>query len=222
MCQLKHDIQKMGGNVIHIKTDSIKISNPTKEIEDYILKKGKEYGYSFEVESIYERLCLVNNAVYIAHCSLDKENGKEAGHWTATGAQFQIPYVFKKCFSHEKIEFKDLCETKEVKTVMHLDMNENLPEGEHSYKFIGKVGLFSPIKKGFGGGELVKESKKKDDTIGYDAVTGTKGYRWLESEEVIKQHKEEDIDLSYYDSLVNTAIDTISTYGDYEWFVNVQ
>lgn len=222
MCQLKHDIQKMGGNVIHIKTDSIKISNPTKEIEDYILKKGKEYGYSFEVESIYERLCLVNNAVYIARCSLDKENGKEAGHWTATGAQFQIPYVFKKCFSREKIEFKDLCETKEVKTVMHLDMNENLPEGEHSYKFIGKVGLFSPIKKGFGGGELVKESKKKDDTIGYDAVTGTKGYRWLESEEVIKQHKEEDVDLSYYDNLVNTAIDTISTYGDYEWFVNVQ
>ena len=103
---------------------------------------------------------------------------------------------------------------------MCLDMNEGLPEGQHSFKYIGKVGLFSPIKSGCGGGELVKESKKKDGSIGYDAVVGTKGYRWLESEDVIKNHKENDIDISYYDNLVNEAIDTISTFGDYEWFVS--
>lgn len=218
MCQLKHDILKMGGNVVHIKTDSIKISNPSKEVEDYILAKGLEYGYTFEVESIYERFCLVNNAVYIAKTSPEDEHG---GEWTATGAQFQVPYVFKKCFTHDKINVSDLCETKEVKTAMCLDMNENLPEGDHSLKFIGKVGLFTPIKPGCGGGELVKESKKKDGSIGYDAVVGTKGYRWLESEDVIKNKKENDIDISYYDTLVNEAIDTISTYGDYEWFVSV-
>lgn len=220
MCQLRHEIEDMGGTVVHIKTDSIKVSNPTEEIKNYILNRGKEFGYTFEIESIYTKFCLVNNAVYVARCSMDKENGDEAGHWTATGTQFQIPYVFKKCFTHEEIEFGDFCETKEVKTSIYLDMNEDLPEGEHSLKFVGKVGLFTPIKKGFGGGLLVKESKKKDGSIGYDAVTGTKDYRWLESEEVIKEHKKNDVDISYYDNLVNEAIETISTYGDYEWFVS--
>ena len=220
MCQLRHEIEDMGGTVVHIKTDSIKVSNPTEEIKNYILNRGKEFGYTFEIESVYTKFCLVNNAVYVARCSMDKENGDKAGHWTATGTQFQIPYVFKKCFTHEEVKFEDFCETKEVKTSIYLDMNEDLPEGEHSLKFIGKVGLFTPIKKGFGGGLLVKESKKKDGSIGYDAVTGTKDYRWLESEEVIKEHKENDVDISYYDNLVNEAIETISTYGDYEWFVS--
>ena len=35
-----------------------------------------------------------------------------------------------------------------------------------------------------------------------------------------KEHKENDVDISYYDNLVNEAIETISTYGDYEWFVS--
>ena len=219
MCKLKHEVQALGGEVVHIKTDSIKVANPSQDIKKYILGEGIKYGYMFEIESVYERFCLVNNAVYIARTG---EGGEEDSHkWTATGAQFQVPYVFKKCFSHEPIDITDLCETKEVKTSMYLDMTEDEDAEEHALKFIGKVGLFCPIKPGHGGGELVKESKKKDGSIGYDAVVGTKGYRWLESEEVIKNHKEDDIDISYYDALVNQAIDTISTFGDYEWFVSV-
>ena len=221
MCQLKKEVQSMGGEVVHIKTDSIKVSKPSEAIKKYILQRGKEYGYDFEIESIYERFCLVNYAVYIAKCSDNKENGDEAGKWTATGTQFQVPYVFKKCFSHEQIVDRDLCEAKEVKTAMYLNMNEGLPEETLNLKFIGKVGLFTPIKPGFGGGELVKESKKKDGSTGYDSVTGAKGYRWLESEEVFSNDKmKENIDLSYYDELVNDAVDTISTFGDYEWFAN--
>ena len=270
MCQLKHELLEMGANVVHVKTDSIKVVNPTKKIEDYILKKGKEFGYTFEVESVYERFCLVNDAVYIAKCSMDESNGEEAGHWTATGTQFAVPYVFKKCFSHEPIEFADLCETKSVESSLYLDMNEGLSdeyeiiytklrdaralekaisqgkEGHitkpqqllldtyahmsdaelaeklakyHAYNFVGRVGLFSPIKPGCGGGDLVREQIKKDGTIGYNAVAGTTGYKWLESEQVIKLHKEKDVDLDYYDNLVNQAIDTISKFGDYEWFV---
>ena len=283
MRMLRLEVQEMGALVVHVKTDSIKISNMSKEIEDYIIKRGKEFGYTFELESIYERFCLVNDAVYVAkYDALDPEYIKSMGEvtedgdelkapirWTATGTQFQVPYVFKKCFSHEPIEFADLCETKEVKTVMHLDMNEGLDDGQklyyekikevrikatqdpnlvgpltkkeqvllnetsditdaelanklasyHAYKFIGRVGLFTPIKPGCGGGELVREQLKKDGTTGYDAVVGTKGYRWLEAEDVIKNHKEKDIDLDYYDNLVNDAIDTISKFGDYEWFV---
>ena len=84
MCQLRHEIEDMGGTVVHIKTDSIKVSNPTEEIKNYILNRGKEFGYTFEIESIYTKFCLVNNAVYVARCSMDKENGDKAGHWTAT------------------------------------------------------------------------------------------------------------------------------------------
>ena len=211
----------MGGNVIHIKTDSIKVVNASASIQKYIMERGKEYGYDFEIESEYDKMCLVNDAVYIAKCSDNKEiNGKKAGKWTATGTQFQIPYVFKKCFSHEEIENKDLCEAKSVKTAMYLNMNEGKNSDDLSLKFIGKVGLFTPIKPGCGGGELVRESTKKDGSTGYDSVTGTKGYRWLESEEVFDNHLEKNIDYSYYDELVNDAIDTISTYGDYEWFVS--
>lgn len=90
----------------------------------------------------------------------------------------------------------------------------------HKYQFIGRVGLFCPIKPGCGGGILLREQLKPNGTIGLDSVTGTKGYRWLEAEQVKALKKEKDIDLSYYDNLVNTAIDTISKYGDYEWFVS--
>lgn len=54
----------------------------------------------------------------------------------------------------------------------------------------------------------------------YYAVGGTKGYRWLEAEFVEKMNKMSDIDETYYISLVNDAVDTISKYGDFEWFVS--
>ena len=93
-------------------------------------------------------------------------------------------------------------------------MNENLGDGEHDYHFVGKVGLFCPIKKGCGGGLLY--SKKEDK---YNSVTGTKGYRWLESEMVKELHKEDDVDISYYRHLVDEAIKKIELYGDFEQFV---
>lgn len=54
----------------------------------------------------------------------------------------------------------------------------------------------------------------------YYAATGSKGYRWLESEIVEELSKEEDIDRSYYDRMVDDAVDTIKKYGDFEWFVS--
>lgn len=136
---LRLKVQAMGATVVHIKTDSIKIADPTKEVEQFILDYGKQWGYNFEIESIYDRICLVNDAVYIAKCSMDSENGEEAGHWTATGAQFQHPYVFKTLFSKEKLEFRDLCETRAVKTDMYLDMNEAKPNVEAFEKELDKI-----------------------------------------------------------------------------------
>ena len=225
---LKNEIQSRGFTVIHCKTDSIKVVNPTEELSDFIMDYGKQYGYNFEIEHIFERICLVNNAVYVA--KLAEDDPEAPGQWTATGTQFQVPYVFKKLFSKEPIEFEDLCETKEVKnSAIYLDMNESLPEGEHDYHFIGRVGNFCPIKPGCGGADLVRTSTGKDGTVKYDSVTGTKGYRWLESETVKILGKEKDIDRSYYDEMVNAAIygkgtckdrkPGISDFGDFEHFV---
>lgn len=214
MIDLKHAVQEKGYTVAHIKTDSIKIPHATKFIIDFVTEYGKAWGYNFEHEATYDRMCLVNDAVYIARYSSNKDiNGKHAGEWTATGTQFQVPYVFKTLFSKEPIEFNDLCETKTVTSALYLDMNENLPDGEHDYKFVGKAGQFCPIKPGKGGGILLREKDGK-----YNSATGTKGYRWMESELVKDLHKENDIDRSYYDELVNQAVEAISTYGDFEYF----
>lgn len=238
MINLKHEVQNRGFTVAHIKTDSIKIPNATPEIIQFVMDYGKRYGYSFEHEATYERMCLVNDAVYIAKY----KDGKHVGEWTATGTQFQIPYVFKKLFSRELIAFEDMCETKSVSSSLYLDMNEGLPDVNeyekkrdllikesadipeellqkiatgHSYHFVGKVGQFCPIKPGAGGGLLMREKDGK-----YYAATGTKGYRWLESEMVRELGKIDDIDRRYYENLANEAVETISKYGDYEWFVS--
>lgn len=248
MIDLKHEVQKRGFTVAHIKTDSIKIPDATPEIIQFVMDFGKRYGYTFEHEATYERMCLVNDAVYIAKY----KDGKHAGEWTATGTQFQIPYVFKKLFSGEKITFEDMCETKSVSSSLYLDLNEGMPdvtqyekqfakaesdykkgilsdttfestchelnakisEG-HNYRFIGKVGQFCPIKPGCGGGLLMREKDGK-----YYAATGSKGYRWLESEMVRELEKFESIDRTFYDNLVDEAVKTISQYGDFEWFVS--
>ena len=285
MINLKHAVQEKGYIVAHIKTDSIKIPNATPEIIKFVTEYGKLYGYNFEHEATYDRMCLVNDAVYIArYASIEKcyklfgkdyvessddickENKENPGKWTATGAQFAVPYVFKTLFSKEDILVEDMCETKCVaKGDLYLDMNFNLPdvseyENEldklrksfketcdgkivkpddfdsmnsvsgtftderdrlkneiakgHNYIFVGRVGQFCPIKPDKGGGILYRCDNQK-----YYAVTGTKGYRWLESEVVKTLGKEADIDRSYYDKLVNDAVENISQYGDFTWFV---
>lgn len=266
MVNLKHEVQKRGFTVAHIKTDSIKIPDATPAIIDFVMEYGKLYGYNFEHEATYDRMCLVNDAVYIAKY----KDGKHAGEWTATGTQFQVPYVFKKLFSRESIEFEDMCETKSVTSALYLDLNENLPQldarelkelddldkawhsdapedwdvilkkygydseyaggrysdlckkndASHDYHFVGKVGQFCPIKPGCGGGLLLRETEnKKTKEKGYAAATGSKGYRWLESEMVRELGKQDDIDRGYYNGLVDEAVKSLSSYGDFERFI---
>ncbi len=261
MIDLQKEVEKRGFVVAHIKTDSIKIPDATPEIIQFVMEFGKQYGYTFEHEATYDKMCLVNDAVYIAKY----KDGKHAGEWTATGTQFAVPYVFKKLFSKEEIVFGDLCEAKSVSSALYLDMNENLPhlttdeekefakidkawhsddsadrdklekklgytseemssryaelckrnDASHNYIFIGKVGNFCPIKAGCGGGVLYREKDGK-----YYAATGSKGYRWLESEMVRELGKQADIDEQYYIQMVDEAIAAISKYGDFEQFVS--
>ena len=233
MRTLQDEVQQRGFTVAHIKTDSIKIPDATPEIIDFCMDFAKKYGYTFEHEATYEKMCLVNNAVYIAkyldadtakaqYGYIPEKNEKKGGHWTATGAQFQVPYVFKTLFSHEDIVFDDLCETKSVsKGAIYLDKNEALPEDKHNYIFVGRVGQFCPIKPGCGGALLMREAGVRDDgETKYNSVTGAKDYRWLESEMVYNLHLEDSIDRSYFDKMVDEAADTIAQYGDLEWFVS--
>jgi hypothetical protein len=212
MIDLKHAVQEKGYVVAHIKTDSIKIPNADQGIIDFVMEFGKKYGYTFEHEATYDRLCLVNDAVYIAR---EKNQDGTLGHWTATGTQFQVPYVFKTLFSKEPIIFNDLCETKTVTTALYLDMNESLAEDEHDYHFVGKAGRFCPILPGKGGGLLMREKDGK-----YSFATGSKGYRWLESEMVKALGREDDIDRSYYNAMVDEAKSAIDKYCDFEWFAS--
>lgn len=262
MKTLQDEVESRGFKIVAIKTDSIKIADATKEIVDFCMDFAKKYGYTFEHEATYDKICQINDADYIARykeaswCEqhygyVPGDNQDHEWQWTVTGAQFAVPYVFKKLFSKEEIKFDDLCETKSVaKGVIYLDMNEQLPDVEyledelekrkkgakklnpilenctdedlvkqiqngHNYIFVGKVGRFCPIKPGCNGGILYRENEGK-----YFAVTGTKGYRWLESELVQELGRENDIDNSYYENLANEAVESIAEYGDYEWFVS--
>lgn len=287
MIDLLTRVQELGYKVIHVKTDSIKIANYDQKVIDFVCDYGKKFGYTFEIEHIFDRICLVNNAVYICKYSDDPANGNMAGKWEGTGDQFKeesSPYEFKTLFSHDEIGFYDLCVTQTVKVGLglYLDFDENLPDATllekeeeklikkwhktgyelndendaklatafkpdlttipdkkldqyvaemyhadyirlcenreeqkkcHDYHFVGKAGLFCPMKPGAGGGRLVRENNGK-----YAYAAGSKDYRWLESDMVKELHLEDQIDMSYFNGLANDAIETISQFGDFYAF----
>ena len=289
MIDLMLEVKKLGYHVIHVKTDSIKIADPDEKIFQFVYDYGKKFGYTFEIEHKFEKICLVNDAVYICKYSEDQANGKLAGKWEGTGDQFKeesSPYVFKTLFSHDPVDFYDLTETQTVKVGggLYLDMDEELPDSEpyekeetrllnkwkkvgyelstendrnldngfapnltdvpdkkmeqyakevyhqdyirlcdiqeeirkcHDYHFIGKAGLFCPIKSGCSGGRLVRENNGK-----YGYAAGAKGYRWLEAETVKEYKLEDSIDISYFDEMKNKAIEAISAFGCFETFAN--
>lgn len=274
MVNLKHEVMDRGYTVAHIKTDSIKIPWADEKIIKFVTDYGKKYGYSFEHEATFDRMCLLNGSTYICKVKEGDENGAGPGEWSGTGTEVQKdanPYVFKRLFSHEDIQFSDLCETKSVKSAMYLDFNEGLPDVSefeklkklrrvgkridgrwvketnksddgftksehalldkydnlsdedldkeilkgHKYKFIGKVGLFTPLVDGAGGGLLVREQAG-----GYYSVTGAKGYRWMESADVQALHLEPKIDYSYYDNLVEETKKDIQQFGSFDLFIS--
>jgi hypothetical protein len=208
MIDLKHEVQARGFTVAHIKTDSIKIPDASPEIIDFVVDYGKKFGYTFEHEATYEKFCLVNDAVYIA---------KNGGKWSATGAQFQHPYIFKTLFTGEEIEFDDLCETKQVtQGSMYLDFDAvQKPAALPQYRqFVGRTGRFVPVTPESGGGLLYRVKDGKDY-----AVTGTKGYFWLEADVAKSLGEDVEVDMGYFEHLQLEAIKAIRRFGDFDEFV---
>lgn len=212
MIDLKHYVQEeLGCTVAHIKTDSIKIPNATPEVIRAVIDFGKRYGYDFEHEATYDRMALVNDAVYIARYPFPED-----GHWwTATGAQFAHPVVFKSLFSKEEITPEDYAETRAVQTAIYLDFNEDDPDNHHLH-FVGKVGRLMPVKHGCGGGIALR--KGSDGKI-KAAVGGTKGYRWKEAEVILELDHISEIDTRYSEELIDKARAQIEQFGSYEEFV---
>jgi hypothetical protein len=195
MIDLKHAVQEQGFTVAHIKTDSIKIPDATPEIIDFVFEFGRKYGYEFEHEATYDEFVLFNDAVYIA---------KAGDTWSATGAQFQHPYVFKTILSNEELTFDDLCETRNVvKGAIYISNDD-------SRRFIGRIGRFVPIKSGTGKGE--GQLLRINDDREY-AVTGTKGWLWLEAEKVHDLGLEDAIDMSYFEELTHKAQESLRAVG---------
>lgn len=223
MVDLKNFVQDHGYQVVHIKTDSIKIPNADKKIIDLVTQFGLEYGYVFQHESTYEKFCLVNDAVYIAKIGWDLKESK-IGKWDAVGKQFQHPYVFKTLFSKEPLEFQDYCETKSVKSHIYLDFTK-IPENdvpmalddsiteESALRFVGKTGEFVPVT--VGGGDLYRKDGEK-----MYAVTGTKGYKWVEADILRTLGREKDIDILYFNKLADDAIDKLASFGDVGQFLD--
>lgn len=207
MIDLKHAVQERGFTVAHIKTDSIKIPEATQEIIDFVHEFGSHYGYEFEHEATYDEFVLFNDAVYIAKYGWA---AKEAliGTWSATGAQFQHPYVFKQIISNEEILFDDLCETRNVvKGEIHIS-------GENGSRFVGRIGRFVPILPGSGKGEgaLLRVVDADGEKKEY-AVSASKGYLWLEADTVRELGIEEHIDYSFFDNLVEKARSALREVG---------
>lgn len=211
MIDLKHMVQEAGFTVAHIKTDSIKIPNATPKIIQRVMEFGKQYGYDFEHEATYEKLCLVNDAVYVA---------KGPKGWTAVGAQFQHPYVFKTLFSGEPIKFEDLCETKTVTTALYLDFGVELPWVDDDPKnkhFVGRAGMFVPVLPESGGGALLRIDK---DGERFHSATGAKNFLWMEAEMVKKLKLEKSIDMGYFEALVYEARETLGKFCDVTMFLS--
>lgn len=261
MVNLMHFIEdELGLSVIHIKTDSVKIPGATAEDIRRIQEFGRYYGYDLEHEATYAKFGLVNDAVYVA-----KKEDCATNCWSATGTQFQHPYVFKKLFGMEdQILFKDLCETKAVqKGKLFLDFgahemttlpekienpddlgwidnalvqikaaerrlkiaeksgdqqqiqdaNENLIQASAAYDealskliFIGKVGRFTPVVDGYGGGTLYRVMDFKPY-----AVAGTKGRLWVDAK-IAETLPGDAIDYSYFEELLTSAKENLAKY----------
>lgn len=206
MMDLVSHLDELGLNWVHIKTDSVKIVVPEgmdpKEIYAEVQRFGDNYGYTFEHEATFKKFVLLNASTYVA--KYDVPAWKE-DKWEAVGAQFQHPVVFKALFSREEIVATDYVETKQVaKGAMYL-MSE-----ESGFKqFVGRFGAFVPV---IGGRILLRVDGEKEH-----AVTGTKGYLWELDEIALGQQM--DVDMSYFQELVDEATRAIEKHGSYAEFV---
>lgn len=200
MVDLKNALFERGSRPIHFKTDSVKIANYNEDDINFVKEFGSKYGYEFGVEGIFERMVLINDAVLAG-------KWKHNGEWDVVGARYAHPYVYKKLFTDEPIEFDDLVETKMVSGGARIFL-----EDDNGREFIGRIGTFCPMVKD--GKKMLRVADGKES-----APPGTKDYLWLPAAIVSTMGLENEIDYSYFDNLVEDAIEHIAQFGDAETFL---
>jgi len=217
MIDLKHAVQEKGFTVAHIKTDSIKIPDATQEIIDFVVEFGKKYGYNMDHEATYERMALVNKAVYIAEYE-DEDTGKLK--WEPTGTQFREPIVLKTLFTREPIVESDYFTTKTATAPIYLgetfigksaQVYASL-SGQEMFRVSENPNAGKPITKMYTKGERMQVPTGEVEPDSKQAyITGTKGHLWKLASEYIDK---DDLDMSYYDNLVKKAITAIESVGN--------
>lgn len=215
MINLKHEILDRGWDLVHISTDSVKIANITPEIIEFVQEYGRKYGYDFLHEATYGKMCLVNDAVFIAR--IDEEDGQPCEpHWEATGKEFAVPYIFKTLFSHEEITFEDLCIIFQSTSALYLASEAT--DGSKNYRFVGKVGNFVPVKPEC---TYACELLRLESDGRYSAASGTKGYLWANAEEIKLMYQDpmSVVDMSYFENMANNAIADIEEYVPFDELV---
>lgn len=191
MIDLKNAVQEKGWKVVHIKTDSIKIANQTPEKIQFVQDFGLKYGYNFAVEHVYDKFGLVNKAVLIGHIEDNPEWGKESNTWSAIGAQYADPYVYKTMFTKEELVDHDFAQVRQSNAgSIHL--------GD---EFIGSIGELYASNTGSEATVTSKNAKTGEPEV--KALTHTKGFLWSKYSEF---KGKEDIDMNFYDSLVQKGI----------------
>lgn len=203
MIELKHACLELGMDVVHIKTDSIKVANATPEDIDMITQFGKDYGYDFEHEATYEKFALFNDAEYIA---------RKDGKWETKGKTWAQPYIYKTLLTEEELEFEDFAEARSIlkgsicldfKTDREREKDEKFVIDD-DVRFIGRTGLFVAVKEGCGGGILYRVVDEKPF-----AVPDTKGYLWKE----VNVAKRDDLDMAFYEKKIEKARASIEALG---------
>lgn len=194
MIELQLHMEQLGYDVVHIKTDSIKIPNFTDATVKEIMDFGKKYGYEFDFESIYGTFALVNKSIYIAKDIINPKTNEIVKEWDAVGATFANPVVMKKLFTNEELKDEDFALVKEVK-------NAAIHIGD---KFVGRLAEVYASVSGQDVWRVVDGEKKGH-------VTGTKNHGWR----LFSEFKgRDDIDMLYYNKVIKSAYEDIEKVGD--------
>lgn len=192
MIDLRHALAERGSKCVHVKTDSVKIANSKDGDMEFLIEFGKRYGYQFSLEDRFSRMALIDKSQLIAK--------REDDSWYVVGATYKHPYVYKKLLSYEQVNIDDLIETREVRGGASMYLVRG-----GARIFVGKVGRFAPVVSG--GYDLIVDRKGVDS-----AVIGTSGYKWLPYDRLSGDISE--IDMRYFDALVDSAFDSINKLGD--------
>ena len=105
--------------------------------------------------------------------------------------------------------FEDYFEGRSVvQGLMYLDLSGAEEPDVNNMRLVGKTGQFVPVLEGGGPLYRVKDGN-------YYAVTGTKGHHWIEAE-VAKTMDDIQIDMSYFEKLKDTAIETLEKFGPFD------